>query len=168
MSCTLALCLIGALAVDGDTLRHEGHRLRLWGINAAERGTPGADYATATLRALIAGQVLACDVIDPADRYGRPDALDLHVYRPLVGCLRPDGPQQLRAGVDPAGMPRHGLQNVPLVRRRQEPFAIVAEAHSAGVDDHAAKPHAIPREGVSPPLTRNNLPSTFGCVLSPL
>jgi endonuclease YncB( thermonuclease family) len=81
MTCTLALCLIGALAVDGDTLRHEGQRLRLWGIDAPERGEAGFAAARDTLARLIDGQPLACDVIDPADRYDRP----------VIRCDLPDG-----------------------------------------------------------------------------
>ena len=71
MICALALCLIGATAVDGDTIKHNRQNYRIWGIDAPERGDPGAKQATATLRDLINGQTLSCDVID-VDRYQRP------------------------------------------------------------------------------------------------
>lgn len=75
LGCLAALCLTGAIAIDGDTLRLDGPgkdlRLRLWGINAPEAGTPGGPEATDALARLVAGRVLACDLKD-VDRYGRP------------------------------------------------------------------------------------------------
>jgi endonuclease YncB( thermonuclease family) len=81
MICALAaLCLIGATAVDGDTIRSDGQRLRIWGIQAPEMGEPGGDAAKSAMRRLIAGRALSCDVID-IDRYDRP----------VVRCDLPDG-----------------------------------------------------------------------------
>ncbi len=58
MICALALCLIGATVVDGDTIKHEGRNYRLWGIDAPERGDP---YGQAS------GGVLRCDLPDGRD-----------------------------------------------------------------------------------------------------
>lgn len=80
MICALALCLTYAIAVDGDTLKQGDTRYRLWGIDAPERADPGAAQSTATLRALILGQTLTCDVLD-VDRY----------QRPVIRCDLPDG-----------------------------------------------------------------------------
>jgi endonuclease YncB( thermonuclease family) len=68
--------------VDGDTFRLHSvdERIRVWGLDAAERDEPGGARATAALTALIAGQTLTCRQRD-TDRYGR-----------IVGqCFLPDG-----------------------------------------------------------------------------
>ena len=44
--------------------------IRVWGLDAPERGTPGGREATAALTKLIAGQRLTCRERD-IDRYGR-------------------------------------------------------------------------------------------------
>ena len=65
------LCLIGAVAIDGDTLRHNpGPNVRLWGIDAPEMRDRGGRVSQAGFAALISGQTLACDPIC-SDRYGR-------------------------------------------------------------------------------------------------
>ncbi len=48
--------------VDGDTWYMNGsdERVRLWGVNAPDRGEPGFEAATETLRALIDGKHLKC------------------------------------------------------------------------------------------------------------
>lgn len=71
-----------ARIVDGDTLRLHGLpvAVRLWGLDAPERGQKGAARATAALGALAQGQSLSCRIRD-IDRYGR-----------IVGqCHLPDG-----------------------------------------------------------------------------
>jgi micrococcal nuclease len=67
---TLALTLIGAIAIDGDTLKLNGESYRIWGIDAPERADPAGPAATRAMRSLIAGQTLDCTVRD-VDRYGR-------------------------------------------------------------------------------------------------
>ncbi|AXC50025.1 thermonuclease family protein [Paracoccus suum] len=80
MTCLAALCLIGALAVDGDTLRAGDLRVRIWGIDAPERMDPYGPASSAAMAALIDGKVLACDDRGP-DRYGRT----------VSRCVLPDG-----------------------------------------------------------------------------
>lgn len=68
--------------LDGDTftLSGESRRIRVWGLDAPEWDQQGGSNATATLRGLISGKALRCNVVD-IDRYGR-----------LVGqCFLPDG-----------------------------------------------------------------------------
>jgi len=68
----LALDAKVSKVVDGDTftLRGESRRIRVWGLDAPEWNHPGGADATATLRDLISGKRLHCDVLD-IDRYGR-------------------------------------------------------------------------------------------------
>ncbi len=77
---TLALTIIAAVAIDGDTIKADGTRYRLWGIDAVEMDEPGGRAARDALSGIIAGQPLACTQID-TDRYGRP----------VVRCTLPGG-----------------------------------------------------------------------------
>lgn len=80
--------------LDGDTFTLSGvsRRIRVWGLDAPEWNHPGGSAATATLRKLISGKVLNCQLRD-MDRYGR------HVAQ----CVLPDGrdiaAEMIRAGV---------------------------------------------------------------------
>jgi endonuclease YncB( thermonuclease family) len=56
--------------IDGDTLDLAGDRIRLFGIDAPERGEPGAGDSTAHLRRLVAGKTVTCRAIE-RDRYDR-------------------------------------------------------------------------------------------------
>jgi micrococcal nuclease len=58
--------------VDGDTfwISSKDVRIRVWGLDAPERGTPAGPTATAALSGLISGQTLTCRQRD-IDRYGR-------------------------------------------------------------------------------------------------
>lgn len=65
--------------VDGDTLRVDGERVRLWGIDAPERAQlcriagrdePIGREATEALRSILARGELRCETKD-RDRYGR-------------------------------------------------------------------------------------------------
>ncbi len=57
---------------DGDNLKLHGvrPRLRLWGVDAAEKGEPGADIAKHRLRKLVWKKLVSYREID-RDRYGR-------------------------------------------------------------------------------------------------
>jgi endonuclease YncB( thermonuclease family) len=50
-----------AVVVDGDTVEVEGIPVRLKGIDAAERGTPRGDAATAAMRAIVT-RTLICNL----------------------------------------------------------------------------------------------------------
>ncbi len=79
---------------DGDTftLKGQSRRIRVWGLDAPEWNRPGGSDATATMRNLISGKTLTCQVRD-MDRYGR--------Y--VAQCFLPDGrdiaAEMIRAGV---------------------------------------------------------------------
>ena len=68
--------------VDGDTFRVDGleRSIRIWGLDAPERGDSGGSAATRALRGLIEGREVNCRIRD-IDRYRR-----------IVGqCFLPDG-----------------------------------------------------------------------------
>ncbi len=68
--------------LDGDTftLSGESRRIRVWGLDAPEWNHQDGPTATSTLRRLISGKHLRCDVLD-VDRYGRL----------VAQCLLPNG-----------------------------------------------------------------------------
>ena len=57
---------------DGDSLYLHGrkHQVRLWGVDAPERGRTGARAATQHLTTIAQNQIIRCQEID-TDRYGR-------------------------------------------------------------------------------------------------
>jgi endonuclease YncB( thermonuclease family) len=63
-----------AVAIDGDTLDVAGRRVRLFAIDAPERGEPGAAEAAENLRRMIAGKTVTCQRIE-IDRYDREVSL---------------------------------------------------------------------------------------------
>jgi len=57
-------------AIDGDTLGFGQHRVRLFGIDAPEKGQRQGGHATRALRDLIEGQTLTVEPME-YDQYGR-------------------------------------------------------------------------------------------------
>ena len=55
--------------IDGDTLRGEPN-IRIWGIDAPEKGEPGGTEATAYLSKLLTDESLTCEE-KGTDRFGR-------------------------------------------------------------------------------------------------
>jgi micrococcal nuclease len=80
--------------LDGDsfTIKGQSRRVRVWGLDAPEWDHAGGSTATATLKTLISGRTLNCQVLD-LDRYGRF----------VAQCFLPDGrdiaAEMIRAGV---------------------------------------------------------------------
>lgn len=66
----MILACVLVIAIDGDTLRCDGARVRLWGIDAPEMAEPGGQESKSALVALIDGQAVTCEQID-TDRYRR-------------------------------------------------------------------------------------------------
>lgn len=89
ISCLAAICLTGAVAIDGDTLRidspEKNLRFRLWGIDAPEVQTPGGMRASRALAHLISGQTLSCDLMD-VDPFGRPVVRCATATIPDIAC----------------------------------------------------------------------------------
>ena len=81
------LILIGALAIDGDTLIDEGRRVRLWGIDAPEMSEVQGPRSKAMLQRIVdqSGR-LVCQVVDE-DRYGRTVARCYDEDLIDIGCL---------------------------------------------------------------------------------
>ena len=69
----LLLTLTGALAIDGDTIRHGDLRIRLFGIDAPERSDMGGTASTLALQGLL-DRGVTCQPVD-VDRYGRTVAI---------------------------------------------------------------------------------------------
>ena len=80
--------------LDGDTFTLKGvsRRIRVWGLDAPEWNPSGGSAATATMRQMISGKTLRCDLRD-TDRYGRL----------VMQCFMPNGrdiaAEMIRIGV---------------------------------------------------------------------
>ena len=81
------LILVGALAIDGDTLIDGGRRIRLWGIDAPEMSEDQGPRSKAMLQRIVdqSGR-LVCRVVYE-DRYGRTIAQCLNDDVIDVACL---------------------------------------------------------------------------------
>lgn len=79
--------------IDGDTFMASGRRIRLWGIDAPERGDPRYDSSRVALEYFLKSGGLACAYID-TDRYGRSvmrcetDGVDLGSLMVRAGFAR--------------------------------------------------------------------------------
>lgn len=69
-------------ALDGDTftLKGQSHGIRVWRLDAPEWNHVGGSAATATMKKLISGKTLRCQIVD-MDRYRRF----------VAQCFLPDG-----------------------------------------------------------------------------
>jgi len=54
------LVLVSPVPIDGDTLKADNVVVRLFGVDAPEKGEPGAAEATEALRTLVKGETLVC------------------------------------------------------------------------------------------------------------
>jgi endonuclease YncB( thermonuclease family) len=74
------LILTAYLVIDGDTLKADDFKVRIWGIDAPELSEPAGAASHAALVAVTDGQTLTC-APKYLDRYGRTVAL----------CMVPSG-----------------------------------------------------------------------------
>jgi endonuclease YncB( thermonuclease family) len=80
------IILLGALAVDGDTLSAGGQAVRLWGIDAPEMDRRAGRRAARHMRQLIEGAELTCRIKD-VDRYDRIVAQCFNPQGQDLACL---------------------------------------------------------------------------------
>ena len=71
--------------IDGDTLVASGRKIRLWGINAPERGKPYYDVSTMFLKAVLKNGKLECKFLEK-DRYQR-DVMHCWIDKVDLGAL---------------------------------------------------------------------------------
>jgi micrococcal nuclease len=64
------LVFLACFAVDGDTIRCDGERIRLARIDAPERGKPGFQAAKDHMALQVRGKEVRC-VVRGRERYGR-------------------------------------------------------------------------------------------------
>lgn len=62
------------IVVDGDTIRLDGEKIRLWGVNAPEMSTTEGEKAKAYLEKYLADKDVVCYPTS-VDRYGRTVAM---------------------------------------------------------------------------------------------
>ena len=72
------------LAIDGDTIKCDGERLRIWGIDSPEMSTAEGPPAKAYMAKLIDGQAVRCE-LKGWDRYKRTLAI-CHVNNTDIAC----------------------------------------------------------------------------------
>jgi len=70
----LILAAAMTIVIDGDTLQHNGERVRLWGIDAPEMTTQAGAESKRALATIIGGRDLHC-AARYRDRYGRVVAM---------------------------------------------------------------------------------------------
>ena len=68
------LSLLALIVVDGDTIRLDGARVRLWGIDAPEMSTQEGVAAKEYLQEYLAGKNVVC-YPKSTDKYGRTVAM---------------------------------------------------------------------------------------------
>jgi endonuclease YncB( thermonuclease family) len=71
--------------IDGDTLVASGRKIRLWGINAPEKGTPYYKIATMFLEAVLKDGKLECKFLEK-DRYQR-DVMHCWIDKADLGAM---------------------------------------------------------------------------------
>jgi endonuclease YncB( thermonuclease family) len=82
--------LQGAYVIDGDTIAKGDLRIRLWGIDAPERGQRQGDASTQHLRALLRGAAIKV-VPKDTDKYGRLVAQLMVDGQDISGRMVTDG-----------------------------------------------------------------------------
>ena len=81
------IILVGAMAIDGDTLRSDHYRVRLWGIDAPELSEDQGPSSKAMLQRIVdQNGRLVCTVVNQ-DRYGRTVARCYDEDLIDIGCL---------------------------------------------------------------------------------
>jgi len=80
------IILLGALAVDGDTITAGGQAVRLWGIDAPEMDRRAGKRAARHMRQLIEGAEITCRIKD-VDRYDRVVAQCFNAQGSDLACL---------------------------------------------------------------------------------
>lgn len=80
------LVLVGAMAIDGDTLRTEDYRIRLWGIDAPEMSEDRGSRSKAVLQLILDSSMPVTCYEMGRDRYGRIVARCLDAQGYDIGC----------------------------------------------------------------------------------
>lgn len=81
-----AIVLVAALAVDGDTIRADGMRIRLWGIDAPEMSEVLGPRSKAVLQSVLDSSMPVTCYEMGRDRYGRIVARCLDAQGYDIGC----------------------------------------------------------------------------------